>query len=51
MHLFRKAGPAIGPVLPDLLRAVAQRLATAEMPSFAVVSCSSAQKVGMTFKN
>ncbi|ORY34633.1 armadillo-type protein [Naematelia encephala] len=34
MHLFRKAGPTMGPVLPDLLRAVVQRLATAEMPSF-----------------
>lgn len=34
MHLFRKAGDAIGPVLPDLLRAVVTRLATATMPSF-----------------
>ncbi|OWZ73050.1 hypothetical protein AYX14_01478 [Cryptococcus neoformans] len=34
MHLFRKAGEAIGPVLPDLLRAVVTRLATATMPSF-----------------
>ncbi|EAL18781.1 hypothetical protein CNBI0420 [Cryptococcus deneoformans B-3501A] len=34
MHLFRKAGEAIGPVLPDLLRAVVARLATATMPSF-----------------
>lgn len=37
MHLFRKAGEAIGPVLPDLLRAVVTRLATATMPSFTQV--------------
>ena len=34
MHLFRKASSAIGPVLPDLLRALANRLASAKMPSF-----------------
>lgn len=40
MHLFRKAGEAIGPVLPDLLRAVVARLATATMPSFIQVCFS-----------
>ena len=34
MHLFRKAGHAMGGVLPDLLRAVVQRLASAKMPMF-----------------
>jgi hypothetical protein len=34
MHLFRKAGPSIAPVLPDLLQAVVQRLSTAKLPSF-----------------
>jgi hypothetical protein len=34
MHLFRKAGPAIAPVLGDLLRAVVNRLSTALLPSF-----------------
>lgn len=34
MHLFRKAGSAIAPVLGDLLRAVVNRLATATLPSF-----------------
>lgn len=34
MHMFRKAGSAIGPVLPDLLRAVVTRLTTAQLPSF-----------------
>ncbi|ODN87698.1 hypothetical protein L198_06924 [Cryptococcus wingfieldii CBS 7118] len=34
MHLFRKAGEAIGPVLPDLLRAVVERLKYAKMASF-----------------
>jgi hypothetical protein len=37
MHLFRKAGNEIGPVLPELLRAVAQRLTTAKLPSFVTV--------------
>ncbi|WWD20442.1 hypothetical protein CI109_104918 [Kwoniella shandongensis] len=34
MHLFRKAGSAMAPVLPDLLRAIVARLATAKLPSF-----------------
>ncbi|GFZ49805.1 hypothetical protein JCM24511_07208 [Saitozyma sp. JCM 24511] len=34
MHLFRKAGGAIGPVLPDLLRAIVGRLAVAKLPSY-----------------
>ncbi|WVR07905.1 hypothetical protein IAU60_004948 [Kwoniella sp. DSM 27419] len=34
MHLFRKAGAVMAPVLPDLLRAVVQRLAHAQLPSF-----------------
>ena len=34
MHLFRKAGSAIAPVLGDLLRAVVNRLSTAILPSF-----------------
>ncbi|KAK8849809.1 hypothetical protein IAR55_005145 [Kwoniella newhampshirensis] len=34
MHLFRKAGPSMAPVLPDLLRAIVARLATAKLPSF-----------------
>lgn len=34
MHLFRKAGQAIAPVLGDLLRAVVNRLATAQLSSF-----------------
>lgn len=34
MHLFRKAGSAIAPVLGDLLRAVVNRLVTATLPSF-----------------
>ncbi|WVQ75750.1 hypothetical protein IAR50_005381 [Cryptococcus sp. DSM 104548] len=34
MHLFRKAGQAIGPVLPELLRAVVERLKYAKMASF-----------------
>ncbi|OCF34393.1 hypothetical protein I316_03907 [Kwoniella heveanensis BCC8398] len=34
MHLFRKAGAVMAPVLPDLLRAVVQRLAHAKLPSF-----------------
>lgn len=34
MHLFRKAGPQMGPVLPDLARAVVQRLVGAKLPSF-----------------
>ena len=34
MHLFRKAGQGISPVLPDLLRAIAARLTTAKLPSF-----------------
>ena len=34
MHMFRKAGSAIGPVLPDLLRAIVTRLTTAHLPSF-----------------
>jgi hypothetical protein len=38
MHMFRKAGSAIGPVLPDLSRAMVERLAVAKMPSFSVVS-------------
>jgi hypothetical protein len=38
MHLFRKAGGAIGPVLPDLLRAIVERLAVAKLPSFITVS-------------
>ncbi|WVQ84827.1 hypothetical protein IAT38_006984 [Cryptococcus sp. DSM 104549] len=34
MHLFRKAGGAMAPVLPDLLRAVVARIASAQMTSF-----------------
>ncbi|CAK9782992.1 ARM repeat-containing protein [Cutaneotrichosporon oleaginosum] len=34
MHLFRKAGSAIAPVLGDLLSAMASRLATAQTDSF-----------------
>ncbi|ORX37597.1 armadillo-type protein [Kockovaella imperatae] len=34
MHMFRKATSSIGPVLPDLLRVLATRLASAKMPSF-----------------
>nr|XP_019043733.1 hypothetical protein I302_08314 [Kwoniella bestiolae CBS 10118]OCF22663.1 hypothetical protein I302_08314 [Kwoniella bestiolae CBS 10118] len=34
MHLFRKAGSVMAPVLPDLLRAVVGRLVTAQLPSF-----------------
>lgn len=34
MHMFRKAGGAIAPVLGDLLRAIVNRLASATMPSF-----------------
>ncbi|BGP06448.1 hypothetical protein JCM10049v2_002270 [Rhodotorula toruloides] len=34
IHLVRKAGAAIGPVLPDLLRAFVTRLATAETAMF-----------------
>ena len=40
MHLFRKAGGAIGPVLPDLLRAIVERLAVAKLQSFITVSHS-----------
>lgn len=39
MHLFRKAGGAIGPVLPDLLRAIVGRLAVAKLPSYIQVGC------------
>ncbi|KAM0754424.1 ARM repeat-containing protein [Meredithblackwellia eburnea MCA 4105] len=35
LHLIRTAGTAIGPVLPDLLRAFVTRLATAKTASFA----------------
>lgn len=38
MHLFRKAGDAMGPVLGDLLRAIVQRLASAKTATFSVVS-------------
>ncbi|WWC92624.1 uncharacterized protein L201_007583 [Kwoniella dendrophila CBS 6074] len=34
MHLFRKAGSVMAPVLPDLLRAIVGRLITAQLPSF-----------------
>lgn len=34
IHLIRKAGSALGPVLPDLLRAFVNRLATAQTASF-----------------
>ncbi|GAA6059323.1 hypothetical protein JCM10212_005903 [Sporobolomyces blumeae] len=34
IHLLRKAGPAIGPVLPDLLKAFINRLATAQTAMF-----------------
>nr|XP_019009559.1 uncharacterized protein I206_06208 [Kwoniella pini CBS 10737]OCF48340.1 hypothetical protein I206_06208 [Kwoniella pini CBS 10737] len=34
MHLFRKAGSVMAPVLPDLLRAIVDRLTTAKLPSF-----------------
>jgi hypothetical protein len=34
MHLFRKAGSSMGPILPDLLRALVHRITTAQMPSF-----------------
>ncbi|GAA5946175.1 hypothetical protein JCM3765_000143 [Sporobolomyces pararoseus] len=34
IHLLRKAGPAIGPVLPDLLKAFVTRLATAQTAMF-----------------
>jgi hypothetical protein len=34
MHLFRKAGSAIAPVLGDLLQAVVSRLGTALLPTF-----------------
>jgi len=40
IHLFRKAGPAISPVLPGLLRAVVDRLATARLPMFARVGAA-----------
>ncbi|KAK1923454.1 armadillo-type protein [Papiliotrema laurentii] len=36
MHLFRKAGDAMGPVLGDLLRAIVQRLASAKTATFSV---------------
>jgi hypothetical protein len=39
MHLFRKAGGAIGPVLRDLLRAIVGRLAVAKLPSYIQVGC------------
>lgn len=35
LHLIRKAGSSLGPVLPDLLRAFVTRLATAQTSSFA----------------
>lgn len=35
LHLIRKAGSALGPVLPNLLRAFVTRLATAQTSSFA----------------
>ncbi|KAL7425284.1 hypothetical protein Q5752_000972 [Cryptotrichosporon argae] len=34
MHLFRKAGPVISAVLPNMLGALARRLALAELPFF-----------------
>lgn len=34
MHLFRKAGAVIAPILGELLQAVVNRLATAKLPSF-----------------
>lgn len=34
MHMFRKAGGAIAPVLGDLLQGIVARLSTATMPSF-----------------
>ncbi|GAA5868959.1 hypothetical protein JCM16303_000320 [Sporobolomyces ruberrimus] len=34
IHLLRKAGPAVGPVLPDLLKAFVTRLATAQTAMF-----------------
>jgi len=37
MHLFRKAGEAIGPVLGDLSRAMTERLASAKTSTFLVV--------------
>lgn len=37
MHLIRKAGSALGPVLPDLLKAFVLRLATAQTASFSQV--------------
>jgi hypothetical protein len=38
MHLFRKAGSTMGPVLPDLSKAVVNRLAHAKMASCIQVS-------------
>lgn len=38
IHLIRKAGNALGPVLPDLLKAFVTRLATAETSTFSQVS-------------
>ena len=37
IHLIRKAGSQLGPVLPDLLKAFVTRLATAETASFSQV--------------
>ncbi|GAA5825501.1 hypothetical protein JCM5353_005327 [Sporobolomyces roseus] len=34
IHLLRKAGPAVGPVLPDLLKAFVNRLSTAQTAMF-----------------
>ncbi|WWC66093.1 uncharacterized protein I303_108715 [Kwoniella dejecticola CBS 10117] len=34
MHLFRKAGSVMAPVLPDLLKAIVNRLIAAQLPSF-----------------
>lgn len=38
IHLLRKAGPAVGPVLPDLLKAIVNRLSTAQTAMFTQVS-------------
>ncbi|KAK4689861.1 importin-9, partial [Tremellales sp. Uapishka_1] len=47
MHLFRKAGTSMAPVLGDLLRGVVERLSTAQMPSF--IQVSSVELVRVSF--
>jgi hypothetical protein len=37
IHLIRKAGSALGPVMPELLKAFVTRLATAQTASFSQV--------------